>query len=131
MPQGLDGERGMNGSGMLYADAVLLCVIVYTFWGGWVVTLAGGVLSILVALRPGRRALGLMLAAGCLAPLAYTLVWAFLRASNLPEPDTSDPWVYVVMAGLAVSVFAAPLAALVWLCRPAGRERPSPLEERA
>lgn len=31
----------MNSSGMLYSDAVLLSIIVYAFWYGWVVTLAG------------------------------------------------------------------------------------------
>jgi hypothetical protein len=131
MSASLDGEGGVNSRGMLFTDAVLLCILLYTFWGGWVVTLAGGVLSILVARQPGRRAFGLVLAAGCLAPLAYALFLTFLSRSHLPEPETSDPWVYAVLAGLVVSVFAAPLAALVWFLRPVECGKPSPLRERA
>jgi hypothetical protein len=112
----------MNSSGMLYTDAGLLCVIVYAFWYGWAVTLVGEVLSILVMRQPGRLALGVVLALGCLAPLAYETFWTFMARVAPTQPDTSDPLIYVVMAGLAVCVFAAPLAALVCIVRWPRRE---------
>jgi hypothetical protein len=112
----------MNGSGMLYTDAVLLCIIVYAFWCGWAVTLAGEVLSVLVMRQPGRGGLGVVLAIGCLAPFPYAMFWALLDRFMPVEPETSDPWTYVVMAGLAVCVFAAPLTALVCIVRAPRRE---------
>ncbi|MFZ0270171.1 hypothetical protein [Caulobacter sp.] len=109
----------MTGSGMFYTDAALVCFMVYVFWGGWAVTLAGGVMSIQLARRPGRRALGVALLFGCLAPLAYELFWYALSQSALPEPDTSGPLTIAVTAGLAICVFAGPLAA--WFCLRAPR----------
>src|SRR5688572_14103965 len=112
----------MSGGGMLYGDATLICIIVYAFWYGWAVTLAGEVLSILVMRQSGRRGLGVLLAIGCLAPPAYMMFWALLDRFMSVEPETSDPWTYVVMAGLAVCVFAAPLTALVCIVRAPRRE---------
>jgi uncharacterized membrane protein len=107
---------------MLYTDAGLVTILVYVFWGGWIVTLVGGVLSILVMRQPGSLALGVALTLGCLAPLAYGMFWTFLARVAPTQPDTSDPLIYVVMAGLAVCVFAAPLAALVRIARGPRRE---------
>ncbi|WP_425996004.1 hypothetical protein [Caulobacter sp. DWR1-3-2b1] len=107
------GKSGVNSSGMLYTDAGLVSFLVYVFWGGWVVTLAGEALSIMVMRQPGRLVVGLALAIGCLAPLAYVLLWALLDRFAPIQPSSSDASTYVVMAGLAGCVFAAPLAALV------------------
>lgn len=107
---------------MLYTDAGLVCILVYVFWGGWAVTLVGEVLSILVMRQPGRLALGVALAIGCLAPLAYEMLWVALARSSWDQPDTSDPLVILVMAGLAISVFAAPLWALACIVRAPKRE---------
>lgn len=112
----------MNSSGMLYTDAGLLCILVYVFWGGGVVTLAGEVLSIIVMRQPGRARLGVALAIGCLAPLAYEMIWTVLARLAPDQPETSDFLVCLVMAGLAVSVFAAPLWALVCVLRAPKRE---------
>jgi len=112
----------MNGSGMLYGDATLLCIIVYAFWYGWIVTLVGEVLSILMIRQPEQRGLGVLLAIGCMAPLAYMVFWALLHRFVPVEPETSDLWTYGVMAGLAVCVFAAPLSALVCIVRGPKRE---------
>jgi hypothetical protein len=112
----------MNGSGMLYTDAGLLCILVYAFWGGWAVTLVGEVLSILVMRQPGRLGLGLGLAAGCLAPLAYELLWMRLARLATTQPEATDPLVIAVVVGLVVCVFAAPLTALVCVFRAPRRE---------
>ena len=112
----------MNSSGMLYTDAGLLCILVYVFWGGWAVTLVGEVLSILAMRQPGRLGLGLALAAGCLAPLAYELIWTQLARFATNQPESSDPLVITVVIGLAVCVFAAPLSALVCVFRAPRRE---------
>ena len=111
------GRGGVNSSGMLYTDAGLLCILAYLFWGGWVVTLVGEVLSILVMRQPGRLGLGLALAAGCLAPLAYELIWTQLARFATNQPASSDPLIITVVIGLAVCVFAAPLSALVCVFR--------------
>lgn len=110
---------------MLYTDAGYVCILVYVFWGGWAVTLAGGGMSALVMRQPGRQALGLALILGCLAPLAYELIWVWLDRFVTIEPETSDPLIVAVMAGLAACVFAAPLAALICLCRPPRPVAPS------
>ncbi|KRA62044.1 hypothetical protein ASD89_23410 [Caulobacter sp. Root656] len=115
----------MNSSGMLYTDAGLLCILVYVFWGGWAVTLAGGGMSALVMRQPGRRGLGVALILGCLAPLAYELIWVWLDRFVSIEPNTSDPLIVAVLAGLVVCLFAAPLAALICLCRPPRPVAPS------
>jgi hypothetical protein len=107
---------------MLYTDAGLLSIIVYVFWCGWTVTLAGEALSILVMRQPGRLTLGVVLALGCLAPLAYGMLWTFLARVAPNQPESSDPLICAVIAGLAVSVFAAPLAALVCVVRAPRRE---------
>ena len=108
----------MNGSGSLFTDAGLACFYLYVFYGAWIATVVGLGLAVGVMWRPGRRRLGAGLALGCLAPFAYTMLWALL-ASRAPElsPETSDPWIYGVVAGLAVSVLAGPIAALVCLAR--------------
>ena len=112
----------MSGSGMLYGDAALVSILSYIFWGGWVATLAGGVLSVLVMRQPRRLALGVILAVGCLAPLPYGMLWAALHRFAPNEPATSDLSMYGVVAGLAVSVLAAPLATLVCIVRSPRRE---------
>jgi hypothetical protein len=116
------GRGGVNGSGMLYTDAGPLRMLVYLFRGGWAVTLGGEVLSILVMRRPGRLGLGLALAAGCLAPVAYEMLWIQLAWFATNQPESSDPLVIAVVVGLAVCVFAAPLSALVLVFRTPGRQ---------
>jgi len=115
----------VNSSGMLYTDAGLLCILVYVFWGGWAVTLAGEVLSIVVMRQSGRGRLGSALALGCLAPLAYVLLWALLDRFAPIQPASSDAPIILVTIGLAVCVFAAPLLALACVLR-APRRKSAP-----
>jgi hypothetical protein len=98
---------------MLYTDAGLVSILVYLFWGGWVVTLVGEALSIAVMRQPGHLALGVALALGSLAPLAYMLLWALLDLFAPFQPASSDLSICAVLAGLVGCVFAAPLTALI------------------
>jgi hypothetical protein len=122
MRQALAWRGGVNSSGVLYTDAGLISILVYVFWGGWVVNLAGEALSIVVMRQPGRLARGVVLALGCLAPLAYVMLWALLDRFVPISPSTSDPLMYAVMGGLTVCIFAAPLAALAHVLRAPRRE---------
>lgn len=116
----------MNSSGMLYTDASLATILVYAFWGGWIVTLVGGLLSILVMRQPRRLAWGVALALGCLAPLVYAALWTVLARAATNQPIATDLSIYGVMAGLAVCVFAAPLSALICIVRGPNAKTPRP-----
>lgn len=116
----------MTGSGIFFTDAALVSFMVYVFLGGWLVTLAGLALSIMVMSQPGRRVRGVVLAIGCFAPAAYIALWALLDRFAPGGPSTTDILTYAVMAGLAVCVFGAPLAAMACIVRaPKGENAPS------
>ncbi|USQ96521.1 hypothetical protein [Caulobacter sp. RL271] len=112
----------MNSSGLLYSDAGMLSIAIYVFWGGWLVTLAGLIMSILVMRQPQRLALGVALAIGSLAPFAYFQLWVTLKRFAPSEPKSSDLSIWLVVAGMAGCVLAAPLGALVHVLRAQRRE---------
>lgn len=104
----------MNGSGLLFSDLAMVCFFLYVFNGGWLATLLGMGFCI-IGWRARARWLSLVIGIACLAPVGYIFMLSLAAAHTFVA--TSDPASLIGIAGFAMSVLAAPIAAFITLRR--------------
>ena len=111
----------MNTSGLIWNDAGLLCLYLYIVWGGWLATLGGWIVCLIIGFRQRRVQSALACATVGFLPLLCVAGINFL-AEHSPQNLTSNAAVLAIAAVFLLIVAAGPAAAMIVLSRRPSRQ---------
>ncbi len=113
----------MTGTGDLLHDALLMCLHIYLFMGGWTVTIAGLVLWTICWRRGVEAWATLAGIAACFGPVAVFVPWRMF-GERAPWIESSSTGELALAAGFVVLMLSSPVTALGALREMAARSAP-------